>query len=87
MSRINYSNDILIITVPLTDLALLVKLYYQNNDNTATAVRRFGTLKNLRNVRLVADGLLLMVSKFKHDSSLCLKTGRRETCSVIASLL
>lgn len=63
-------------TVPLTDRALLVKLYYQNDDSAATALRRFRTLKNLRTGPMTTEGLRKMVLKFEQTGSLSLKPGR-----------
>jgi len=52
-------------TVPLTDRALLVKLYYQNHDSSATALRRFRKLKNFKSGPMTTEGLRKMVLKFE----------------------
>lgn len=57
-------------TVALKDRALLDKLYYLNNDSTATTILSCKILKNLRKGPVATKGLLKMVLKFEHNSSL-----------------
>ncbi|GFY13505.1 hypothetical protein TNCV_4958751 [Trichonephila clavipes] len=54
----------------LPDRALLVKLFYQNDNSAIVALRKFRTLKGLRKGPLTAKNLQLMVIKFEELGSL-----------------
>ncbi|GFT26743.1 uncharacterized protein TNCV_3709391 [Trichonephila clavipes] len=60
----------------LPDRALLVKLFYQNDNSSIVALRKFRTLKGLQKVPLTAKNLLLMVTKFEETGSLNVRSGR-----------
>ncbi|GFX97126.1 uncharacterized protein TNCV_556161 [Trichonephila clavipes] len=60
----------------LPDRALLVKLFYQNDNSAIVALRRFRTLKGLRKGPLTAKNLRLMVTKFEETGSLNVRSGR-----------
>ncbi|GFX77054.1 uncharacterized protein TNCV_1072541 [Trichonephila clavipes] len=60
----------------LPDRALLVKLFYQNDNSTIVAQRKFRTLKGLRKGPLTAKNLRLMVTKFEETGSLNVRSGR-----------
>ncbi|GFW46989.1 uncharacterized protein TNCV_3486011 [Trichonephila clavipes] len=57
----------------LPDRALLVKLFYQNDNS---AIRKFRTLKGMRKGPLTAINLQLMVTKFEETGSLNVRSGR-----------
>ncbi|GFV32343.1 DUF4817 domain-containing protein [Trichonephila clavipes] len=60
----------------LPDRALLVKLFYQNDNSAIVALRKFRTLKGLRKGPLTAKNLRLMVTKFEETGSLNVRSGR-----------
>ncbi|GFW49091.1 hypothetical protein TNCV_467191 [Trichonephila clavipes] len=60
----------------LPDRALLVKLFYQNDNSAIVALRKFRTLKELRKGPLTAKNLRLMVTKFEETESLNVRSGR-----------
>ncbi|GFY34452.1 hypothetical protein TNCV_2821381 [Trichonephila clavipes] len=60
----------------LPDRALLVKLFYQNDNSAIVALRKFRTLKGLRKGPLTAKNLQLMVTKFEKTGSLNVCSGR-----------
>ncbi|GFV63584.1 hypothetical protein TNCV_2195581 [Trichonephila clavipes] len=62
----------------LPDRALLVKLFYQNDNSAIVALRRFQTLKGLRKGPLTAKNLRLMVTKFEETGSLNVRSGREK---------
>ncbi|GFW94696.1 uncharacterized protein TNCV_4247361 [Trichonephila clavipes] len=60
----------------LPDRALLVKLFYQNDNSAIVTLRKFRTLKGLRKGPLTAKNLRLMVTKFEETGSLNVRSGR-----------
>ncbi|GFX80325.1 uncharacterized protein TNCV_3930781 [Trichonephila clavipes] len=60
----------------LPDRALLVKLFYQNDNSAIVALRKFRILKGLRKGLLTAKNLRLMVTKFEETGSLNVRSGR-----------
>ncbi|GFX52827.1 uncharacterized protein TNCV_3720171 [Trichonephila clavipes] len=60
----------------LPDRALLVKLFYQNDNSTVVALRKFRTLKGLQKRPLTVKNLRLMVTKFEETGSLNVRSGR-----------
>ncbi|GFW30315.1 uncharacterized protein TNCV_3850861 [Trichonephila clavipes] len=60
----------------LPDRALLVKLFYQNDNSAIVALRKFRILKGMRKGQLTAINLQLMVTKFKETGSLNVRSGR-----------
>ncbi|GFY09440.1 uncharacterized protein TNCV_4321191 [Trichonephila clavipes] len=60
----------------LPDQALLVKLFYQNDNSAIVALRKFRTLKGMRKGSLTAINLRLMVTKFEETGSLNVRSGR-----------
>ncbi|GFT35427.1 uncharacterized protein TNCV_922461 [Trichonephila clavipes] len=60
----------------LPERALLVKLFYQNDNSAIVARRKFWTLKGLRKGPLTAKNLRLMVTKFEETGSLNVRSGR-----------
>ncbi|GFV86629.1 uncharacterized protein TNCV_4184831 [Trichonephila clavipes] len=60
----------------LPDRALLVKLFYQNDNSAIVALRKFRTLKGLRKGPLTAKNLRLMVTKFEETGTLNVRSGR-----------
>ncbi|GFV52693.1 DUF4817 domain-containing protein [Trichonephila clavipes] len=60
----------------LPDRALLVKLFYQNDNSAIVALRKFRTLKGLGKGPLTAKNLRLMVTKFEETESLNVRSGR-----------
>ncbi|GFT88406.1 DUF4817 domain-containing protein [Trichonephila clavipes] len=60
----------------LPDRALLVKLFYQNDNSAIVALRKFRTLKGLRKGPLTAKNLPLMVTKFEETGSLNVRSRR-----------
>ncbi|GFU71866.1 uncharacterized protein TNCV_1628071 [Trichonephila clavipes] len=60
----------------LPDRALLVKLFYQNDNSAIVSLRKFRTLKGLRKGPLTAKNLRLMVTKFEETGSLNVRSGR-----------
>ncbi|GFW50757.1 uncharacterized protein TNCV_3443991 [Trichonephila clavipes] len=58
----------------LPDRALLVKLFYQNDNSAIVTLRKFRTL--LRKGPLTAKNLRLMVTKFEETGSLNVRSGR-----------
>ncbi|GFV89456.1 uncharacterized protein TNCV_4152721 [Trichonephila clavipes] len=56
--------------------ALIVKLFYQNDNPAIVALRKFRTLKGLRKGPLTAKNLRLMVTKFEETESLNVRSGR-----------
>ncbi|GFU74182.1 retrovirus-related Pol polyprotein from transposon opus [Trichonephila clavipes] len=71
----------------LPDRALLVKLFYQNDNSVIVALRKFRTLKGLRKGPLTAKNLLLMVTKFEETGSLNLRSGRGKSVSAEARVI
>ncbi|GFW89383.1 uncharacterized protein TNCV_3966731 [Trichonephila clavipes] len=55
---------------------LLVKLFYQNDNSTIVALRKFRTLKGMRKGPLTVINLQLMVTKFEETGSLNVRSGR-----------
>ncbi|GFT49168.1 hypothetical protein TNCV_2860191 [Trichonephila clavipes] len=64
----------------LPDRALLVKLFYQNDNSAIVTLRKFRTLKGLRKGPLTAKNLRLMVTKFEETGSLNVRSGRGKNC-------
>ncbi|GFU06773.1 uncharacterized protein TNCV_4353371 [Trichonephila clavipes] len=60
----------------LPDRALLVELFYQNDNSAIVAQRSFCTLKGMRKGPLTAINLQLMVTKFEETGSLNVRSGR-----------
>ncbi|GFW81413.1 uncharacterized protein TNCV_377611 [Trichonephila clavipes] len=60
----------------LPDRALLVKLFYQNDNSAIVALCKFRTFKGLRKGPLTAKNLRLMVTKFEETGSLNVRSGR-----------
>ncbi|GFV27384.1 uncharacterized protein TNCV_3795791 [Trichonephila clavipes] len=60
----------------LPDRALLVKLFYQNDNSAIVALRIFWTLKGLRKGPWTAKNLRFMVTKFEETGSLNVRSGR-----------
>ncbi|GFY27648.1 uncharacterized protein TNCV_910991 [Trichonephila clavipes] len=60
----------------LPDRALLVKLFYQNDNSAIVVLRKFRTLKGMRKGQLKAINLRLMVTKFEETGSLNVRSGR-----------
>ncbi|GFX71240.1 DUF4817 domain-containing protein [Trichonephila clavipes] len=60
----------------LPDRSLLVKLFYQNDNSSIVALRKFRTLKGMRKGILTAINFRLMVTKFKETGSLNVRSGR-----------
>ncbi|GFT45052.1 uncharacterized protein TNCV_3790461 [Trichonephila clavipes] len=60
----------------LPDRALLVKLFYQNDNSAIVALRKFQTLKGMRKGPLSAINLRLMATKFEETGSLNVRSGR-----------
>ncbi|GFU19062.1 hypothetical protein TNCV_430951 [Trichonephila clavipes] len=60
----------------LPDRALLVKLFYQNDNSAIVALRKFRTLKGMRKGPLTAKNLRLMATKFEETGSLNVRSGR-----------
>ncbi|GFX36820.1 uncharacterized protein TNCV_3999821 [Trichonephila clavipes] len=60
----------------LPDQALLVKLFYQNENSAIGALRKFRTLKGLQKDPLNAKNLRFMVTKFEETGSLNVRSGR-----------
>ncbi|GFU82706.1 uncharacterized protein TNCV_1098451 [Trichonephila clavipes] len=61
----------------LPDRALLVKLFYQNDNSAIVALRKFRTLKGLRKDPLNAKNLRLMVEEDKSSNALAGTSVRR----------
>ncbi|GFT54240.1 DUF4817 domain-containing protein [Trichonephila clavipes] len=59
----------------LPDRALLVKLFYQNDNSAIVALRKFRKLKGLRKGPLTAKNLRLIVTKFEETGSLNVRSG------------
>ncbi|GFU40752.1 hypothetical protein TNCV_3231091 [Trichonephila clavipes] len=60
----------------LPDRALLVQLFYQNDNSAIVALRKFRTLKGMRKGPLTAINLQLMVTKYEETGSLNVRSGR-----------
>ncbi|GFX43386.1 uncharacterized protein TNCV_4874061 [Trichonephila clavipes] len=60
----------------LPDRALLVKLFYQNDNSAIVGLGKFWTLKGLRKCPLAAKNLRLMITKFEETGSLNVRSGR-----------
>ncbi|GFY00190.1 uncharacterized protein TNCV_2835471 [Trichonephila clavipes] len=60
----------------LPDRALLVNLFYQNDNSTVVALQKFRTLKRMRKGPLTVKNLRLMVTKFEETGSLNVRSGR-----------
>ncbi|GFX97456.1 DUF4817 domain-containing protein [Trichonephila clavipes] len=60
----------------LPDRALIVKLFYHNDNSAIVALRKFRTLKGMRKGPLTVKNLRLMVTKFKETESLNVRPGR-----------
>ncbi|GFX08607.1 uncharacterized protein TNCV_4171061 [Trichonephila clavipes] len=60
----------------LPDRALLVKLFYQNDNSAIVALRKFRNLKGMRKGPLTAINLQLMVTKYEETGSLNVRSGR-----------
>ena len=52
-------------TLTLQKCALLVKLFYQNEESAIKALRKFLSLKQLRKGPLIRQGLTNMIRKFE----------------------
>ncbi|GFU19327.1 uncharacterized protein TNCV_3032491 [Trichonephila clavipes] len=60
----------------LPDRALLVKLFYQNDNSAIVALRKFRTLKGLPKGPLNAKNLRLMLTKFEETRSFNVRSGK-----------
>ncbi|GFX33094.1 DUF4817 domain-containing protein [Trichonephila clavipes] len=60
----------------LPDRALLVKLFYQNDNSAIVALRKFRSLKGMRKGPLTVINLQLMVTKLEETGSLNVRSGR-----------
>ncbi|GFS81324.1 DUF4817 domain-containing protein [Trichonephila clavipes] len=60
----------------LPDRALIVKLFYQNDNSALVALRKFRTLEGMRKGPLTVKNLQLMVTKFEETESLNVRSGR-----------
>ncbi|GFV65173.1 uncharacterized protein TNCV_2701151 [Trichonephila clavipes] len=60
----------------LLDQALLVKLFYQNDNSAIVSLRKYRTLKGMRKGPLTVKNLRLMVTKFEETGSLNVRSGR-----------
>ncbi|GFV61386.1 DUF4817 domain-containing protein [Trichonephila clavipes] len=60
----------------LQDRALLVKLFYQNNNSAIVGLQKFRTLKGMQKGPLTAINLRLMETKFEETGSLNVRSGR-----------
>lgn len=60
----------------LKDKALLVKLFYQNDENSAAAIRAFRRLKNIRRGPMTPRALRDMMKKFERTGQLGILSGR-----------
>ncbi|GFX00672.1 uncharacterized protein TNCV_2236791 [Trichonephila clavipes] len=63
----------------LPDRALLVKLFYQNDNSAIVALQKFRTLKGLRKGPLTTKNLRLMVTIFEETESSNVLSGRGKT--------
>ena len=66
-------------TVSLKDRAILVKLFYKNNDSAPVALQKFRTLKGIKKGvgPMTANGLEKMIEKFEKTGSF------DDTCAVM----
>ncbi|MBJ5486920.1 hypothetical protein JGG36_24350, partial [Salmonella enterica subsp. enterica serovar Meleagridis] len=64
--------------VALKDCALLVKLFYKNNDSAPVALQKFRTLKGMKKGvgPMTAVGLEKMIQKFEKTGSFDVQSGR-----------
>ncbi|GFV79825.1 uncharacterized protein TNCV_1726501 [Trichonephila clavipes] len=60
----------------LPDRALLVKLFYQNDNSAIVVVRKFRTLKGLRKGPLTAKTLRVILTKFEETGLFKVRSGR-----------
>jgi hypothetical protein len=60
----------------LPERALLVKLFYQNNNSALVALRKFRSLRGKRKGPLTVKGLRKMVAKFEETGSFNIRSGR-----------
>ncbi|GFW33253.1 uncharacterized protein TNCV_2859311 [Trichonephila clavipes] len=60
----------------LPDRALIVKLFYPNDNSAIGTLRKFRTLKGMRKGPLTVKNLRLMVTKFEETESLNVRSGR-----------
>ncbi|GBN95310.1 hypothetical protein AVEN_75324-1 [Araneus ventricosus] len=65
-------------TVSLQDGALLVKLFYKNNDCAPAALQKFRTLNGMKKGvgPMTVQGLLKMIQKFEKTCSFTVQSGR-----------
>ncbi|GFW06585.1 uncharacterized protein TNCV_2189181 [Trichonephila clavipes] len=63
-------------SLSLPDRALLLKLFYRNDNSAIVALWKFRTLKGMRKDPLTAKNLRLMVTKFEETESLNVRSGR-----------
>ena len=71
-------SSLLLITMSLSlpDRALLVKLFYQNDNSAVVALRKFRTLKRMRKGPLTVKDLQIVVAKFENTGSFNVSRGR-----------
>ncbi|GFT11537.1 uncharacterized protein TNCV_2523521 [Trichonephila clavipes] len=70
------STNFVIVQVNAANRALLLKLFYQNDNSAIVALQKFRTLMGLRKCPLTATNLRLMVTKFEETKSLNVRSGR-----------
>ncbi|GFW55609.1 DUF4817 domain-containing protein [Trichonephila clavipes] len=71
----------------LPERALLVKLFYQNDNSAIVALRKFRTLKGLRKGPFTAKNLQLMVTKFEETESFNVRSGKGKKKPVSAEAI
>lgn len=62
------------------ELALLMKLFYQNGDSATETLRKFQSLKRLRKDPFTSQGLRNIIMKFEATGSLAVQPGRGQKC-------
>ena len=62
--------------VTLPERALLVKLFYENKENAAAALRKFRLIKNLHKGPLLQQALKRMIARFEKSGDLRIQSGR-----------
>ena len=62
-----------IMTLTMKDPALLLKLFYKNDECAFTAIRRFQTLKSIKSGPITTNGLRKIVAKFEQTGSFDMK--------------
>jgi hypothetical protein len=75
----HYASEALAMAVTMCDRALLVKLYYKNDDCAPIALQKFRTLKGMRKGAgpMSAKGLVNMVTKFEETFNVKPGRGRK----------